>query len=76
MYLLFLEGVYDEDIRILYAIKKSAEGVKVDYQSIEHGDIRDLKKDLDPVFFEGYCDRLRNSIAHAKFKFNLLKSRK
>ncbi len=32
--------------------------------------IRNFKKDLDPVFFEGYNDRIRNAIAHAKFNYD------
>lgn len=70
MYLIFVEGLYDEDIRILHSIKKASEGSNVDYDSIKDKSIGDFKSDLDGVFFEGYNRRLRNAIAHARFSFD------
>jgi hypothetical protein len=70
MYLVLVEGVYDENIRILYTFRKATDGVSKDYESIKEADIRDFKTALDPVFFEGYNDRVRNAIAHAKFNYD------
>ena len=69
MYLLFVEGVHDENIRVLYTFRKATEGVSIDYEKIKEANIRDFKKKLDPIFFEGYNDRIRNAIAHAKFNY-------
>jgi len=70
MYLVFVEGVYDENIRILYTFQKATDGVSIDYESIKETPIMTFKKNLDPVFFEGYNDRVRNAIAHAKFNYD------
>jgi len=70
MYLIFIEGLYDENIRILYAIKKAIEGNDTDYEKIKEKSLGDFKSDLAPVFFEGYNNHLRNAIAHARFSFN------
>jgi hypothetical protein len=69
MYLVFVEGVFDEHIRMLYTFRKAADGVSIDYEAIKEADIRDFTKNLDPIFFEGYNDRIRNAIAHAKFNY-------
>jgi hypothetical protein len=70
MYLIFVEGVFDENIRLLYTFCKAADGVSIDYETIKEADIRDFKKNLDPIFFEGYDDHIRNAIAHAKFNYD------
>lgn len=69
-YLVFIEGLYDENMRILYAIKKAIDGNKVEYEKIEEKSLCDFRSDLPSVFFEGYNNRLRNAIAHARFAFN------
>jgi hypothetical protein len=70
MYLLFVEGVYDENIRVLYTFRKATDGVSIDYEAIKDRSIRSFESELDPVFFEGYNDRIRNAIAHAKFNYD------
>lgn len=70
MYLISVEGLYDENIRILYIFKKATNGVAVDYETIQEQRLWSLKKELEPVFFEGYNNRLRNAIAHARFRFD------
>jgi hypothetical protein len=70
MYLIFVEGVYDENIGMLYTFRKATDGVSIDYESIKDKAIWKFEKALDPVFFEGYNDRIRNAIAHAKFNYD------
>jgi hypothetical protein len=70
MYLVLVEGVYDENIRILYTFRKATDGVDTDYEAIKDKPIWKFEKDLVPVFFEGYNDRIRNAIAHAKFNYD------
>jgi hypothetical protein len=69
MYSFYVEGYYDEVIRELYLFKKTIEDKKVDYEAIRDMKIFDMQKELDPVFFEGYNNHLRNSIAHARFSY-------
>ena len=58
VYVLFVEGIYDEVIRILYTIKKAIEDEKVDYESIKDWDLRKFESDLDPVLFECYNNHI------------------
>jgi len=69
LYLLMIEGLYDENIKILYIFKKALSGEKVDYEDIQEKPLWDFKNEIEPVFFEGYNNRIRNAIAHAKFRF-------
>jgi hypothetical protein len=69
MYLILLEGLYDEVIWLLYLSKRVSEGKSVDYESIKTNSLQWFKNELDPVFFEGYSDRIRNAIAHAGFSY-------
>lgn len=75
MYLISVEGLYDENIRILYILKNASEGIDVDYERIQEKPLRFLKGGLEPVFFEGYHNRIRNSIAHARFRFDETKNK-
>lgn len=76
MYLISVEGLYDENIKILYIFRKAAKGVDVDYDTIsEDKSLWSFKSELQPVFFEGYNNRIRNAIAHAKFRFDDAKNK-
>lgn len=75
MYLISIEGLYDENIRILYIFRKAAEGVDVDYELIQEKKLWFTKSELEPVFFEGYNNRIRNAIAHARFRFDDTKNK-
>ena len=70
IYLILIEGLFDENIRILYSIEKAIAGEEVDYEKIRERSLGELKGDLAPVLFEGYNNRLRNAIAHAKFSYD------
>ncbi|WNZ29983.1 MAG: hypothetical protein IAX21_03755 [Candidatus Bathyarchaeota archaeon] len=70
MYLILLEGLFDETIRVLYILVKAQKGVDIDYESVETKNVGELKNGLPTILFEGYNSRLRNSIAHARFRFD------
>lgn len=70
LYLLMIEGLYDENIKILYMFKRATKGKKVDYEDIREKPLHFFKNKIEPVFFEGYNNRIRNAIAHAKFRFD------
>lgn len=70
LYLLMVEGLYDENIKILYMFKRATKGEKVDYENIRERPLHFFKNEIEPVFFEGYNNRIRNAIAHAKFRFD------
>jgi hypothetical protein len=55
---------------LLYTIKKAVDGVDADYANISEEPSWKFKSELDPVFFEGYNDRIRNAIAHARFSYD------
>ena len=75
MYLILIEGLYDENIRILYIFRRAAKGVDIDYEAIQDKSLWSFKGELEPVFFEGYNNRIRNAIAHARFRFDNAKSK-
>jgi len=70
LYLLMIEGLYDENIKILYMFKKAKKGEKVGYDDIREKPLHFFKGKIQPIFFEGYNNRIRNAIAHAKFRFD------
>lgn len=70
MYLILIEGIYDEDIRMLYILRKAAKSVDINYETIKEKDLWSFKSELEPTFFEGYNNRIRNAIAHARFRFD------
>jgi hypothetical protein len=77
MYLLEVEGSFDDIVRILYILVLAAKNEKqIDYQQIFNKKLSDVKKDLvslgfSDVFFNGWDDgHLRNAIAHAHFSFD------
>jgi len=49
--------------------------IDIDYETIQEKSLRHFKSELDPVFFEGYNNHIRNAIAHARFRFDNAKSR-
>lgn len=75
MYLISVEGLYDENIRALYILKRATKGVDIDYEKIQEKSLKFFKKKLGLVFFEGYNNRIRNAIAHARFRFDEKKNK-
>ncbi len=74
-YLLIVEEVFDESIRLLYALKKIRDGkeVKITLKSIGDKSLWAIKKEraLPEIFFKGLENgHLRNAIAHARIKYD------
>ncbi len=74
-YPLFVEGVFDESIRVLYLLMASLKGKSVTLQRINGMDLWKLKKEFQQLgfgnlFFVGWENRVRNSIAHARFRYD------
>ncbi|MBI2184323.1 MAG: hypothetical protein HYU39_05115 [Thaumarchaeota archaeon] len=74
LYLLLVEGVYDENMKILYSQWKAAKGEMVDPNELANKNLGDImaemtKDGFDPLF-RGWKKHLRNSIAHARFAFD------
>jgi hypothetical protein len=65
-----MEGLYDENIKIVYILERASKGEDIDYMAIDEKNLKFFEKKVDSVFFEGYNRRLRNSIAYARFRFD------
>jgi hypothetical protein len=70
IYMLFVEGLFDEVIRMLYILNEAGKDKDVKYEDVENKSPHNFKGKIDSIFLEGYDKRLRNSIAHARFKFD------
>ncbi len=70
MYLILTEGLFDENIRIIYIFKKAVENTDIKYEQAQQENLGSLRNEIDPVFFEGYNSRIRNAIAHARFRYD------
>jgi hypothetical protein len=74
-YQFFVEGVFDESIRLLFLLASSSRGKPVSLVDINKKGLRKLKKGfigfgIPDVFFPGWNNRIRNSIAHCKFRYD------
>jgi hypothetical protein len=65
-----IEGLFDEVIWLLYATKKAIKGASPDYEAMKKTALQWYKSYLNPVYFEGYNDRIRNAIAHTGFSYD------
>jgi hypothetical protein len=74
-YQLFVEGIFDESIRLLFLLASRAKGKTVSLVNINRMNLRKLKKGfralgIPDVFFPGWNNRIRNSIAHSRFRYD------
>jgi len=74
-YPLLIEGVFDESIRLLYLLISIGKGKTISLAAIEKMPLKDLKQrfralGLPDIFFQGWENRVRNSIAHARFRYD------
>lgn len=76
IYLLEVEGSFDDIIRTLYILALASRNRRIQYQKIFNKKLSEIKTDLvqlgfSDIFFMGWEDgHLRNSIAHAHFSFD------
>src|SRR5207245_8025418 len=74
-YMLNVEGVFDETIRLLYLLASSAKGKSITLAEINKQPLSQIRAEfsrvyLPDVFFDGWEDgRVRNSIAHCRFRY-------
>jgi len=75
-YQLYVEGVFDEAIRLLYLLTSSGKGKSASLEEINKMSLWKLRSEfqslgLPDVFFEGWENgRVRNSIAHCRFRYD------
>lgn len=74
-YALFVEGVFDESIRLLFLLISSSEGEHIPLEKINRLTLPELREkfkglNVPDVFFQGWENRVRNSIAHARFRYD------
>ena len=74
-YPLYVEGVFDEAIRLLFLLISSANGESTSLEDINKLDLWKLKSEfrrlkVPDVFFQGWKNRVRNSIAHCRFRYD------
>jgi hypothetical protein len=75
MYLLIVEGVFKELCEYVLMLVDIERGRSRSFSEIERLDLYDLVKEIRSnsdvsIFVEGYGNHLRNSIAHANFRFD------
>ncbi len=74
-YPLFVEGVFDESIRLLFLLMSSVQGIPLSSDGVRKMTLGQLKQKsreigLPRFFFWGWENRVRNSIAHARFRYD------
>ena len=74
-YQLFVEGIFDESIRLLFLLAASLKGRSISLRAIHKMSLWKLRQrfqalGLEDVFFQGWENRVRNSIAHARFRYD------
>ena len=75
-YQLYVEGVFDEAIRLLYLLTSSGKGESTSLEEINKMSLWKLRSEfkrlgLPDVFFKGWENgRVRNSIAHCRFRYD------
>jgi len=76
IYLIVVEGIYDEWMRILYALKMAAEGVNVDLNNVRKKTLWNIREGLrkvgvSDILFEGWEENnIRNAIGHARYSYD------
>lgn len=78
IYMVALEGVFDQTLRVLFFLSKLAEGTPVSYANAHSNTILALQTEFNNLhiianpspLFDGYSNRLRNSIAHSNMTYD------
>lgn len=76
-YLIMVEGIFDDCVRILYFLWKNSVGSSIGFHKVREMRVKDIKKDfeqggLPAIFLQKWEEKnhLRNSISHARFEFD------
>jgi len=75
LYLSIFEGFFDQDVRICYCFLEMSKGNSIEMAEVNKMTISDIRKKFEQyreklILFEGYNNRLRNSIAHFSFEYD------
>lgn len=74
LYVLHVEGIFDDKMRLLYVLKKAADGQDVDLKTVGKISLSNLQGRFRRMgaglLFDGWNRHLRNAIAHAHFGYN------
>ena len=77
-YLVTFEGDFDQSLRVLYLLLKEADE-PLSFSHARSKSVKELKDEVSAIIgkenletlFEGYSSNLRNSIAHANFRYDI-----
>jgi len=76
-YLIMVEGIFDECVRILYFLMVISRGTGLNFQKVKEMKVKDVEKEFkkngfSPIFLRRWKEKnsLRNSIAHARFEYD------
>jgi hypothetical protein len=76
-YLIMVEGIFDECVRILYFLWVNSKGMGLKFQEVKEKKVKDINKEFIqsgffPTFLQNWEEKnhLRNSIGHARFEFH------
>ncbi len=78
IYMVALEGVFDQTLRVIFFLSKLAEGTPITYANAHSNTILALQTEFNNLhtiahpspLFEGYSNKLRNSIAHSNMAYD------
>lgn len=73
VYLILMEGVYDQALRDLLLWNQNCRGTISNVQDMKIYKVKEeLEENIgcDPILFQGWQPRVRNSIAHARFSYD------
>lgn len=76
-YLIMVEGIFDDCVRILYFLWMNSMGSSLKFHEVKEVRVKDIKKDFEQsgfplIFLRNWEEKnhLRNSIGHARFEFD------
>lgn len=76
-YLIMVEGIFDDCVRILYFLWAASRGSSLRFQKVKEMKVKVIKEEFkkcgfSPIFLRNWKmkNSLRNAVAHARFEFN------
>jgi hypothetical protein len=83
VYLITLEGVFDQSVRAIFALSEYVQGRQATFPTPHSMSLSDLKDQLSrsqavlssDTLFEGYSNHIRNAIAHTYFSYDQQRDR-
>lgn len=76
-YLITIEGIFDDCVRILFFLWMNSRGLSLKFQQVKEMKVKDISEQFVqngflPIFLQNWEEKnhLRNSIGHARFEFD------